>query len=317
MDRTAVLESIVPNGVTQNVNLAALSRWKVGGKADHLVRPRTTAEILALRRWLWVTNTPHLYIGGTTNLLFSDAGLRAVCIQLGNNFAATSVNGTRITAQAGAWAPSLALRAMREGYEGIEHICGIPGTLGGLVCMNGGSLRRGIGEVVEWVESIDTSGVIQRRTADQCGFTYRRSIFQQNNEVITRVCIYLNATSDQATVRRRMIEILRSRRKKFPKALPNCGSVFVSNPAMYARYGSPGAVIEALGLKGLRIGDALVSPHHANFIVNMGQATAADIRSLISEVRSRVLADTGYLMRTEVLYVEPNGRMQPAAGDTP
>ena len=109
-----------------------------------------------------------------------------------------------------------------------------------------------------------------------------------------------------------MKEILASRRRKFPQKLPNCGSVFVSNPAMYADYGPPGAMIEKLGFKGRRVGDALVSPHHANFIVNAGRATARDTLALIAEIRETVRRETGYAMDVEARYVTEAGAVVPA-----
>jgi UDP-N-acetylmuramate dehydrogenase len=109
------------------------------------------------------------------------------------------------------------------------------------------------------------------------------------------------------TMRQEMLSILRERKRKFPQKLPNCGSVFVSDPAMYAEYGPPGAVIEKLGLKGLTYGGAQVSPQHANFVVNTGQASAQDVLQVVTHVRDAVLEHTGYNMRPEGKFVRPDG----------
>ncbi|TIX29674.1 MAG: FAD-binding protein, partial [Mesorhizobium sp.] len=201
----------------------------------------------------------HVVIGATSNLLFADEGLRAVAVQIGNHFSNVVVSGTEITAGAGTWVPGLARRAMHAGLSGIEHTCGIPGTLGGLVCMNGGSQRRGIDEAIVEVTSVDTRGRLHRRNAAGCGFAYRRSLFQVNDEVVVNARLVLASGTARGEIRRRMLAIMGDRRRKFPHRTPNCGSVFVSNPAMYAQYGSPGAVIERLGFKGCRIGGAEVS----------------------------------------------------------
>ena len=205
---------------------------------------------------------------------------------------------------------------MQAGLTGIERTCGIPGTLGGLICMNGGSQRHGIGEVIVSVTSVDAEGAIRHRSREDCAFAYRHSVFQSNNEVIAGAMLRLEPAADRGAVRREMLEILGSRRRKFPQKEPNCGSVFVSNPAMYAEYGPPGAMIERLGFKECRVGGAMVSPHHANFIVNVGNATAIDVLSLIAKIKVAVLADTGYAMEVEARFVTVEGEILPADANT-
>lgn len=305
------LERICPGGVAQNVSLARISRWQIGGPADVIVRPRNIEQLARLRAFLTGAALDHVVIGATSNLLFADSGLRAICVQIGLDFAPLSASGTTITAGAGVWVPGLARRAMQAGLEGIEHTCGIPGTLGGLVCMNGGSQRRGIGEAVVSVVSVDAAGGIHTRDKAACGFAYRRSVFQDNGEIVASAVLDL-APGDGRQIRQRMLKIMGDRRGKFPQKIPNCGSVFVSNPAMYAEYGPPGAVIEKLGFKGRVAGGAQVSPQHANFIVNTGSATAAEVVSLIVAIKSAVQQQTGYAMEVEARYVHPDGTMVPA-----
>ncbi len=302
------LLTLCPGGVQTDVPLAEISRWRVGGSADVVVRPGSVAELQALRRYLTDQGLPHLVIGSTTNLLFADEGLRAVCIQIGSRMGAMTVVGQEIQAEAGAWVPGLARRAMLAGLTGAEHICGIPGTLGGLVCMNGGSQRKGIGSALVDLEAVDATGELIRFDQAACGFAYRTSVFQDNGLIVARAQLRFDPAPDRAAVRREMLEILSSRRRRFPQKLPNCGSVFKSNPAMYAEIGPPGAAIEKLGFKGRRIGGALVSPQHANFIVNAGGATATDVLALIAEIATAVERETGYRMEAEAKYVTPEGR---------
>ena len=295
----------------QDVDLAALSWWRIGGYADLVLRPSSTEEIAALLRWFAAQGIRPVVIGQTTNLLFDDAGLRVPCIQIGERMADVRLSGCDVTVQAGTWVPGLARRVMQVGLTGLEHICGIPGTLGGLVCMNGGSQRKGIGSHIVTVESVTPAGEMVIRTGAECEFSYRTSIFQSNAEVITAALLQLD-TGPRADIRATMCAILADRRQKFPRKEPNCGSVFKSNPAMYAEIGPPGAVIERLGFKGRLQGDAQISPHHANFIVNTGRAQARDVLHLIRDISRAVERETGHLMEAEAIFVASDGRMVPA-----
>lgn len=208
--------------------------------------------------------------------------------------------------------PRFSRRVAQAGLTGAEHMIGIPGTLGGLICMNGGSQRKSVGDFLVRVRSVSPSGELITFTKDQCGFAYRESIFQRNQHIIVDAEFEYPIAESSRDVKRNMLSILRDRRLKFPKKLPNCGSVFVSNPAMYADYGPPGAVIERCGLKGLVRNKAQISPMHANFIVNNGGASAKDVLYLIHLVRETVKKETGYLMPAEARYVAPNGEIIPA-----
>ena len=291
------------------VPLSKLSQWKVGGRADVIIRPRNKNELIKVRQWLYLNGIKSLIIGNTTNLLFSDDDIHVVIVQIGTNFSKVAVNGLEIVAEPGIWVPSLARLAMQTSLSGIEHICGIPGTLGGLVVMNGGSQRKGIGSVVAYVETIDNQGNIKRYTNPQCKFSYRQSIFQNGDEIVVEVGLKLSNKRDKGDIRREMLEILRSRRNKFPRKQPNCGSVFVSNPDMYEDYGPPGKIIEALGFKGLSQGNAQVSEQHANFIINKGSAKSKDILYLINIIKETVYNRTGYNMVVEAKLVTSNGEI--------
>jgi len=307
----AKLMAICPGGTRSNADLAALSRWRIGGRAALMLRPSSTDQVSRLRAALHDLGLAHVVIGQTSNLLFSDLGLAVPCLQMGPWFGSQSWQGDIVTVEAGGWVPGLARSIMQRGLTGAEHICGIPGTIGGLIVMNGGSQRRGIGESVVWVESVDSEGRIHRRNQAECDFAYRRSHYQGANEVVTRACLNFQP-GDRQKIRAEMLRILGTRRRKFPRKQPNCGSVFKSNPAHYADYGPPGAIIENLGFKGRWRGDALVSPHHANFIVNTGRAQARDVLHLIREISDAVRQKTGHIMEAEVIYVAHDGSTMPA-----
>lgn len=310
VDITA-LEALSPGGVFCDVDLSSISHWRIGGKADVLLQPASTEQIVNLRRYFFERGIRPVIIGLTSNLLFADEGLRVPCIQIGSRLSRLEINATDVRAQAGNWVPGFAQALMRAGLTGGEHVCGIPGTLGGLVAMNGGSQRKGIGRNVVEVVSVDETGGIVRRTASECAFEYRDSIFHRNDDVIASVHMRFEY-GDLTRIRAEMRTILAERRRKFPRKEPNCGSVFKSNPDMYAQIGPPGAAIERLGLKGLRYGGALVSPRHANFIVNTGNARASDVLHLITLISDAVFSSTGFRMEAEARFVRGDGKIVPA-----
>jgi UDP-N-acetylmuramate dehydrogenase len=285
--------------------------WRIGGPADLLVEPHDTTHILRLIESTRSAAVPLVVIGDGCNLLFGDAGVRGVVMKIGRRMSRLEIEGERIWAEAGAWIPGLARTVGSAGLTGIEHVVGIPSTLGGLIVMNGGSLRRSIGEVVEWVDVIERDGSRSRLPQGECGFRRRTSRFQGGGAIVVGVQMRCER-GDRQEIRRSMLDILGDRRRKFPLKLPNCGSVFVSGGDIYHRFGPPGAVIEQAGLKGLRVGDAEVADRHANFIVNRGRASAADVLETIDRVRRTVFERTGIWMDCEVRFVAPNGEIRPA-----
>ncbi|MEQ6888254.1 UDP-N-acetylmuramate dehydrogenase [Halomonas sp. CS7] len=306
------LESLCPSGFERNTSLAAISKWRIGGDADILLRPQSVEELAKLRSWFHQNSIPHLIIGSTSNLLFDDEGLRVPCIQIGERMSGIHIAADKVYAQAGAWVPKFSRRLMNSGLTGGEHVCGIPGTIGGLVYMNGGSQRRSIGSNIVSVESVDSKGDIITREVDECEFSYRNSVYQRTEEVITSALFDFNI-GERHSIRKNMLSILAERKRKFPRGQPNCGSVFKSDPDMYADIGPPGKVIELFGLKGKRVGKACVSSQHANFIVNEGGAKSADVLNLIKEISNCVVRESGYRLESEVLYVDPVGKLMPAS----
>ncbi len=291
--------------------LAQHNSWQIGGPADLLLEPVRADQVATVVRFANQCRIPLVVIGQGTNLLFDDSGLRGVVLKLGDNFSKITIEDNRITAESGAWVPGLARRAMRAGLSGLEHIIGIPGTIGGLVLMNGGSHRQGIGDNVSRVEVVTRDGTITWLAQADCCFAYRSSALQRTGAVV--VGVELECLREEVTkIRHQMLEDLRERRRKFPRKLPNCGSVFLSTEAMHASVGPPGRIIEETGLKGTRIGQAEVSRQHANFIVNRGGATSRDILSLIRQIRDRVQDRIGFDLQCEVRYVSPEGLVIPA-----
>lgn len=291
--------------------LADHCSWQIGGPADLLVKPDNVDQVAIIMSFVERHGLPLVVIGQGTNLLFDDAGLRGVVMKIGDNLAKLEIEDNRILAQGGVWIPRLARRAMQAGLAGLEHTVGIPGTLGGLIVMNGGSRRQGIGDHVSQVRTVDRQGNKQLLSRAECRFGYRQSALQGTGCVVVQVELEC-PSGDLRQIRRDMLDDLRERRGKFPRKLANCGSVFLSTSEMHATVGPPGRVIEEAGLKGHRSGRAEVSPQHANFIINRGGARSADVLALIAEVRETVRARIGFDLRCEVRYVSPQGQIVPA-----
>lgn len=311
MNHTLAFKKLIENcGLTayRNEPLSRHSTWRIGGPADFLVEPNTIEHIRAIVGFTQRWSIPLLVIGKASNILFDDDGLRGIVVKLGHNFNRVSIRGRKVIAQCGVSVPRLAHTMCLAGLSGLEHAVGIPGTLGGLVNMNGGSQRKSISEVIEWVKVIDRHGHIHVLSKKDCGFSYRHSIFQNTDLIIVEAGLKLQC-GESKVIHSKMLENLRSRRSKFPLRLPNCGSVFKSATEMYETVGPLGRVIEEAGLKGLRVGNAEVSRKHANFIVNKGSAEASDVRELIRQVRAVVYEKMGIWMDCEVRYVTSRGEI--------
>jgi len=309
-----LLDNLVKQDVGQytfDEPLSDHNSWQIGGPADLLVEPDRAEQVAAVLRFANQFKIPLVVIGQGTNLLFDDAGLRGIVLKLGNNFSAITIEENRITAESGAWVPGLARKAMQAGLAGLEHTIGIPGTIGGLVLMNGGSQRKGIGENVRRVQVVDREGEMRELTREECTFSYRRSALQGTGTVVVKVELECERQAPRQ-IRGMMLADLRERRRKFPRKEPNCGSVFLSTGAMHESVGPPGKIIEESGLKGKRIGNAEVSHQHANFIVNRGGASSRDVLALIAHVRQVVNSRIGFDLRCEVRYVSPEGVIMPA-----
>lgn len=305
------LQGVEPSSVTRMADLSRLSRWGIGGKAAAVVEPRNLKELAFLLRRLSKSKVPHCVIGATSNILFDSKGFEGILIRVGNAFADMEIDSTAVIAGAGVTVPELARVTGLAGLTGLEHTVGIPGTLGGLVAMNGGSNRSAIGDVVDTVTGVTRHGRVIRFTREECNFAYRNSIFLTTKCVITRCSLQLNYC-DPGVISARMSKILASRADKFPSSALNCGSTFVSDPAFYEEWGSPGSAIEAAGLKGERRGGAEISNLHGNFINNLGSASSDDVLTLIARARREVESRTGFLMSCEVRYLTADGSLEPA-----
>ncbi len=310
-DLVEALEQIAPGCVRTGVDMATVSAWRIGGPADIFVEPEGVEQVADVLRLMSQRPEPLLIIGETTNLFFDSRGFNGVLLRIGSKLSHVSIDGNRVRAQAGARVPELVRSLADAGLGGIAHAGGVPGTIGGLVLMNGGSQRKGIGTHVISVLVADSTGQLQRLDAAALGFSYRHSLLQGSDVVILDAELELEP-GEPDTLVAEIEEIIASRAAKFPLDLPNGGSVFLSDPAMYEIVGPPGHAIESVGLKGLTEGGAQISPKHANFIVNTGRATDDDVLRLVATARNKVRAATGFTMDCEVRHVGTDGVLRPA-----
>jgi UDP-N-acetylmuramate dehydrogenase len=287
-----------PAGLRSSVHLGEYTTWKVGGPAEWFAEPASREELIALAAWAVEQGMPYRCIGAGSNLLIADSGLPGLTLcnrrLQGSQLEAGS---GLVEAEAGEPLPTLARRAARLGLAGLEWAVGIPGTVGGAVVMNAGAQGGCLAERFVSAEVIDPARPRERFCLPRSSldFAYRHSRLQQEPLLVLAARFQLEPDGDPAAVSARTSANLHRRTSTQPYQQPSCGSVFRNPEPQKA-----GRLIEELGLKGLGVGGALVSPLHANFIVNTGNATAADIDALIQRVQERVLRECGIALHPEV-----------------
>lgn len=281
--------------VVRDAPLAPRTAIRVGGPADLLVRPADPDDLTALLRACRAAGLPLLVLGGGANLLVADRGVRGVVVRLPPGFGDESARAETLVLSAGAPTGRLVARAQERGLVGCEFIAGIPGTLGGTVAMNAGTRAGEIKDVVRRVElaTADGAGWVD---AAALAFEYRTAHLPAG-AVVTRVEVALRPGDVAASAAAMRADVAR-RRATQPLSQPTFGSTFRNPPGEYA-----GRLIEAVGLKGHRVGSAQWSEIHANFVVNLGGASARDVLALVSLARRRVAERFGVVLEPEVRLV--------------
>jgi UDP-N-acetylmuramate dehydrogenase len=258
--------------------LAAHTTWRIGGPAELLVRPRDRNDLVLAVQWASARAVPWRVMGNGSNLLVSDEGVRGLVFQIRRCLDETIRDGRLIAAGAGAFLPAVANLAASLGLEGLEFAAGIPGTVGGALITNAGWHEREIGAVVESVDVMDEFGGVRSIEGADCEFGYRRSALRGRREVVLGATLSLGE-GNPAELKKRLESYAASRKGNQPTELPSCGSVFLKPEGDFA-----GRLIDEAGLKGLRAGAIEVSAKHANFFVNRGGGTAAQVLELVEKV---------------------------------
>lgn len=269
--------------------------WGIGGPAKRFYRPAGLEDLAVFIRSL-PADEPIFWLGLGSNLLVRDRGIDATVIATDTLDAIEVIADMRVRVQAGVACPKVAKFCAAHGFGGSEFFAGIPGSVGGALAMNAGAFGGETWDLVESVQTISRDGSLHDRGANEYAVGYR-SVQGPGEEWFTAVELRLSKDEDgMATVR--IKELLRRRAESQPMGTRNCGSVFRNPPGDYAA-----RLIEASGLKGERVGNAVVSEKHANFIINTGGASAADVESLIARIAERVAADSGVHLEREVRIV--------------
>ena len=276
--------------LTKNAPLAPWTSVRVGGAAENLVRPATADSLVKVLAFAKQENISVTVLGGGANTLVGDLGVPGITLKLNNDYFPEEVDDTRITVNAGSAISRLVTLMTKYQLVGAEFLAGVPGTLGGATAMNAGTKNGEAMTVIEAVELATSDGL-----GWVSGLTYRyRHTDLPAGAVVTRIRFNLRR-GDMSESKEKMNADLGYRKRTQPLSQPNFGSVFTNPPGHFA-----GALIEQVKLKGHRIGDAQISEKHANWIVNLGNATDADVAGLMAEAQKRVLESTGVTLTPEV-----------------
>lgn len=291
------LENIMAgSGIFMEEPMKKHTTFRVGGPADVLVQPDETAlaAILALCRQYCV---PYSFIGNGSNLLVGDKGIRGVVIEMTEPMGNIEVHGTRITAQAGAMLSKIANTAASNGLGGMEFAAGIPGSVGGAVVMNAGAYGGEMKDIIERVYVLDENGARLELDRTALDLSYRHSCIPEKKYIVTKVVLEL-VPRDEAEIRSKMKELNEKRAEKQPLQYPSAGSTFKRPEGYFA-----GKLIMDAGLRGYQVGGAQVSEKHCGFVINKGDATAADICQLMQDVADKVQAQFGVVLEPEVKMI--------------
>lgn len=280
--------------VQRDAVLAPLTWFRVGGPAEMLVRPADVDDVLLLLRDL-PDGVPLTVIGAASNLIVRDGGIEGVVLRLGGAFGGVDIDGDGVIAGAAARDVTVAETAAEAGLGGLEFLVGIPGTIGGAVAMNAGAYGAEVKDVLDWVEVATPDGLV-RLTAAECGFTYRHSALPARS-VVLRARFHA-VPGEPAGIVARMNGIRAAREASQPVRARTGGSTYKNPPGHKAW-----ELIDAAGCRGLTRGGAQVSEKHCNFLLNLGEATSADIEGLGEEVRRRVKANSGVELEWEIQRV--------------
>ncbi len=279
--------------------------FRVGGPAEALVRPADDADLCAFLAEL-PHEVPVVVIGAASNLIIRDGGVHGVVIRLARGFSDIVVETDGLVAGAAALDPTVAEHAADAGLAGLEFLCGIPGSIGGAVAMNAGAYGGDIASCLDWADIVTRDGQLVRRDAGQLGFGYRQSSVPPG-AVVVRARLRARA-GDATAIATRMAEIRASRAAAQPVRARTGGSTF-RNPEGQKAW----ELIDAAGCRGLTLGGAQVSEKHCNFLLNTGDATAADLEGLGEQVRARVRSASGVDLHWEIRRIGiPAHQEQPA-----
>lgn len=298
------LVKLWPGKVMWNCPMARFTTLRVGGPAEAVVTAERAVDLVHLLEWLQANKIPCHVIGNGSNVLIPDEGLSGVVIMFGQGLAAIETVGEEegkplVQAGAGARLARLITYCTERGISGLEFMVGIPGSVGGAIVMNAGCWGREIGDVLHAITMLTPAGELLIRPRAELSFSYRQWGGSKGTVIIGGV--FALTKGDPREIRAACREYRRQRKEKQPPQTASAGSFFKNPPGRAA-----GRLIEEAGLKGKRVGGAMISPHHANFIVNTGTATTGEILALVELVQSTVYDRSGIMLEPEVHILTNN-----------
>jgi len=296
-DLAARLQEVCREQVLEDAPMSAYTTWRIGGPADIMAFPGSCKELAGVLSILTEAGIAPVTIGNGSNLLIGDKGIRGVVLKLSGEFAASSWRELQVTAGAAMLLGTVALEAAERGAAGLEFARGIPGSIGGAIRMNAGAYGHNLSDHVTAVTVMDNSGETRSIPKEELEFAYRDSSLFRMEGIVTDITLSLTA-GDRDEIMAKMKEYQHKRGISQPLEYPSCGSVFRNPPNDHA-----GRLVELCGLRGLKVGGAMVSPKHGNFIINVGGATAADVRELMEQVQSGVYQYSGTELIPEVKFL--------------
>ncbi|EGG38285.1 UDP-N-acetylmuramate dehydrogenase [Paenibacillus sp. HGF5] len=280
--------------VLWNEPLAKYTTWKIGGPADCLIVPENKEQLKELVTLLHAHHIPWTQLGRGSNMLVADKGIRGAVIKLGQGFEELRFDGETVTAGGSLSFVKLSVLAGKQGLSGLEFAGGIPGSVGGAVYMNAGAHGSDVSRIFKSADIVLETGELVTYAAKDMAFDYRHSILHERKGIVTEAAFELRQ-GDRKEITAVMASYKDRRRRTQPLQSATAGSVFRNPPGDHAA-----RLIEAAGLKGLRIGGAEVSLQHANFIENTGQATAEDVLALMERIKETISEKNGIQMVPEV-----------------
>jgi len=286
--------------ILENYPLAPLTTWKIGGPARFLAAPRDLEEVYALMRLAQTQGWPLYFLGRGSNVLIADAGLPGLTLYLAKSLQKLERQGETLRVGAGVALPRLARAAMKLGFAGYEFLGGIPGTVGGAVRLNAGAEGQNLAGVLRRVWVATPRLQFLEFQAGELDLGYRSSLLLNfPHWLVVEVEFALASPAPAPAIEEKMRRLLAARKARQPANPRSCGSVFKNPP------GGPGAgaLIDQAGYKGRRRGDVQVSRKHANFILNQGQATAAQVQALIADIQETIWRTRGVALEREVVFL--------------
>lgn len=296
--QTGLRKFLRPEQFIFHAPMSEHTTFKIGGVADVLIFPSTPDEVAHVFKLIDEFKIPLTILGNGSNVLVLDKGIRGAVMKFSDKFfGKIRASGKKIIAGAGAKLADVSKFAAKNYLSGTEFAVGIPGSIGGAVFMNAGAYDGEMKNIVANVTAVSKSGELLNFGRDVLDFGYRQSIFQRNDCAICEVELEL-ISGDYDEIKNKMDDFTERRESKQPLELPSAGSTFKRPRGYFA-----GTLIDKTGLKGLRVGGAMISEKHAGFVVNAGGATAADVLKLIDEVKRRVYEAHGVTLNPEVRII--------------